>query len=82
MSLSYTARRRMSLVILLLGLPIYIVAAVTMVSWLNRPALLVELAVYVSLGLVWVLPLRSVFRGVGQPEPETDQANGESAENR
>lgn len=70
MALSYKARRRLSLVILLVGLPLYVVVAVTIVNWIERPSILVELAIYVGLGLVWIVPLRSVFLGVGQPDPE------------
>ncbi|MFC2966732.1 DUF2842 domain-containing protein [Acidimangrovimonas pyrenivorans] len=70
MALSYKARRRWSLVILLIGLPAYIVAAVTVVDLFDRPSFLVELAVYVGLGFLWALPFRFVFRGVGQPDPD------------
>ena len=70
MALSYKARRRWSLVILLIGLPAYIVAAVTVVNWLGRPHFLVELLVYVALGIVWALPFRAVFRGVGKADPD------------
>ncbi|MFC6688574.1 DUF2842 domain-containing protein [Jhaorihella thermophila] len=70
MALSYKARRRWSLVILLIGLPIYIVAAVTVVNWLDRPPLLVELLIYVGLGVLWALPFKFVFRGVGQADPD------------
>ncbi len=70
MALSYKARRRWSLVVLLVGLPVYIVAAVSLVNWLDRPSLWVEFAVYVGLGLVWILPLRPIFLGVGQPDPD------------
>lgn len=72
MALSYKARRRWSLVILLIGLPLYIVACVTVVNMLNRPPILVELAVYVILGIVWALPFKRVFRGIGQPDPDAD----------
>ena len=68
MRLSWRARRRWSLVVLLVGLPVYIVAAVTVMTALDRPPLLVELAVYVGLGMLWALPLRAVFRGVGREE--------------
>ncbi len=71
MALSYKARRRWSLVILLLGLPLYIVAAVTVMSVLDRPPLWVEFAVYVVLGILWALPFRAVFRGVGQADPDS-----------
>ena len=70
MALSHKARKRWSLVILLVGLPAYIVAAVTVVNWLERPGLFVELLVYVALGILWALPFRAIFRGVGQADPE------------
>ncbi|MGR3320785.1 MAG: DUF2842 domain-containing protein [Pseudooceanicola sp.] len=70
MALTHKARRRWSLVILLVGLPIYIVAAVTVVNWLERPPILVELLVYIVLGIAWALPFRTVFRGVGKEDGE------------
>jgi len=72
MAMSYKSRRRWSLVILLIGLPIYIVAAVGLVAMLERPNLLVELGIYVGLGLLWALPFKAVFKGVGKPDPEDD----------
>ena len=56
MALGYKARRRWALVILLVGLPLYIVAAVTLVNWLERPSILVELIIYVALGFLWMMP--------------------------
>ena len=73
MRLSWRARRRWSLVVLLVGLPVYVVAAVTMMNALDRPPLLVELAVYVLLGVLWALPLRFVFRGVGREEERDER---------
>jgi hypothetical protein len=70
MAMSYKARRRWSLVILLIGLPAYIVIAVTILNLLGRPPFLVELLVYVVLGVVWALPFRAIFRGIGQPDPD------------
>jgi len=70
MALSYKARRRWSLVILLIGLPVYIVAAVTVVDLFDRPSFFVELIIYVALGFLWALPFRFVFRGIGQPDPD------------
>ena len=64
--LSHRQRRRWSLVILLVGLPLYIVAAITVLNWLDRPPFLVELLVYIVLGIVWALPFRAIFRGIGQ----------------
>ena len=73
MPLSYKTRRRYSLLILLIGLPAYIIASVTVVNWLERPSIWVELFVYVALGILWILPFKFVFKGVGQADP--DQPN-------
>jgi hypothetical protein len=70
MALSYKARRRWSLVILLIGLPLYIVVAVTLVDLLDRPPVWLELVIYVGLGFLWMLPFRFVFLGVGQSDPD------------
>lgn len=75
MALSYKARRRWALVILLIGMPLYIVAAVTVVNLLERPPILVELLVYVALGFVWALPFRFIFRGIGQADPDAPLPN-------
>ena len=70
MALSYKARRRWALVILLIGMPAYIVAAVSVVNMIERPSIWVELLVYVALGIVWALPFKFIFRGVGQADPD------------
>ncbi len=70
MALSYKTRRRLSLVVLLLGLPAYIALAWWIMSLFERPSIWVELAVYVALGVVWALPLKAVFKGVGQADPD------------
>jgi hypothetical protein len=77
MALSYKARRRWALVILLIGLPVYIVAAVTLVGLLERPSVLLELAVYLGLGFAWALPFRFIFRGIGQPDPAQTETDGQ-----
>ncbi|MEY8831477.1 DUF2842 domain-containing protein [Sedimentitalea sp. XS_ASV28] len=75
--LSYKARRRWALVILLVGLPIYIMVAVTIMNSLNRPPVLVEFVIYIVLGVIWALPFKFVFRGIGQADPdEGRQGNG------
>ncbi len=70
MTLSYKSRRRWSLIILVIGLPIYIIVAVTLVSNLERPNILTELLIYIGLGFLWALPFRFVFRGVGKADPD------------
>ncbi|WP_120501899.1 DUF2842 domain-containing protein [Roseovarius sp. EL26] len=73
--LSYKARRRWSLFILLIGMPVYIITAVTIVNMLERPSILVELLVYVGLGIVWILPFKKVFLGVGQADPDAHRGD-------
>lgn len=73
MALSYKARRRWSLVILLVGLPIYIFAAVAIMSALERPPFWLELLIYVALGVIWALPFRFIFIGVGKADPESER---------
>ena len=68
--LSYKSRRRLALVLLLVGLPAYIIAAVSVMTWLDRPQIWVELLVYVGLGVLWALPFKAVFKGIGQADPD------------
>lgn len=70
MALSYKTRRRLSLVVLVLGLPAYIGLAWWITSLFERPSLWVELAIYTALGVVWAFPLKAVFKGVGQADPD------------
>ena len=72
MPLSYKVRRRWSLVILLIGLPTYVVTAVTVSNLLGRPPLLVELGIYLGLGVIWALPFKYIFKGIGQADPDQD----------
>lgn len=65
-------RKRWSLVILLIGLPLYIVVAVSLVNWMDttwgRQPIWIELVIYVVLGILWAIPFKRVFRGIGQGE--------------
>ncbi len=74
MALSWKSRRRLSLLVLLVALPAYIVVAVTLVALIEvrfgRPPFLLELAIYIGLGVLWALPLKAVFKGVGQADPD------------
>jgi hypothetical protein len=76
MALAYKTRRRLSLVVLLAGMPLYVVVAVTLVGLFDRPPFLLEIAIYVGLGILWVLPFRAVFRGVGQSDPDAPKPPG------
>lgn len=51
-------KKRLSLLILVLGLPAYIVVAVSLVNWMDarwgRLPIWAELLVYVGLGILWI----------------------------
>lgn len=70
MALPYKTRRRLALLILLIGLPAYIAAAWYVTSLFDRPSILVEFVIYVALGFVWALPFKFIFKGVGQADPD------------
>jgi len=72
MALSYKARKRWSLLLLLVGLPLYIVVAVSLVGLLPRPSFVLELLIYVGLGILWALPLKALFKGIGQADPDQE----------
>ncbi|MDP4032786.1 MAG: DUF2842 domain-containing protein [Pseudorhodobacter sp.] len=80
MALSYRTRKRLSLLILLVGMPLYVVVAVTVVNAMGRPPFWLELLVYIGLGFLWIVPFRAVFRGVGQPDPAKPDASGKKTE--
>ncbi len=72
MALSYKARKRWALVVLVVGLPIYVVAAVNLIDLFERPSIVVEFFVYVGLGIIWAIPLKPLFKGIGQADPDAD----------
>ncbi|MEL6242703.1 MAG: DUF2842 domain-containing protein [Pseudomonadota bacterium] len=70
MALSYKARKRWALVVLVLGLPIYVIAAVNLIDLFERPSIVVEFFIYVGLGIIWAIPLKPLFKGIGQADPD------------
>ena len=66
MALSYKARRRWSLLILVIGLPVYAVLAVNLVALLPVLPKFLEFILYVVLGTAWAFPLKFVFKGIGR----------------
>jgi hypothetical protein len=70
--MSYKSRKRWSLLLLVVGLPAYIVVAVTLVGLLPRPSFLLELLIYLGLGVIWALPFKFLFKGIGQEDPGKD----------
>lgn len=70
MALSYKARRRWSMIVLFIGLPLYIAGALWLVGLFDRPPFLLEMVLYVVLGVAWIIPVRFVFLGVGKADPD------------
>ena len=68
MTLPLKTCKRLSLLILVVGLPLYIAAALFVVSLFERPPWWLEFFVYVALGVIWALPFRFIFKGVGRGE--------------
>ena len=68
--MTYRTRKRLAALILLVALPLYIVVAVNVVELFDRPHPLVELLVFAALGVLWAIPLKRVFKGIGQPDPD------------
>lgn len=63
-------RKRLSILVLVVALPLYVIVATAIMSAFERPPFWLELGVYVLLGIVWALPLRWLFLGVGRGEDE------------
>lgn len=68
--MTYKNRKRLAAFILIVALPLYITVAVNVVEMFDRPHPLVELLVFAGLGIIWALPLKRVFKGIGQPDPD------------
>lgn len=66
----YKTRKLLCAIVLIVGLPVYMVVAVTVVGLFDRPPMIVELLIYVVLGIVWALPLKPLFKGIGKPDPD------------
>ncbi len=72
MALSYKARRRWALVILLIGMPLYIIFVVAVLATFTVESKLLQFFMYVFLGIVWILPFKFIFKGVGQADPDAE----------
>ena len=70
--MTYKTRKRLALFILVVGMPAYVAFAVTVMSNIDRLPKWLELPVYITLGVVWILPFRWVFLGIGQEDPDAN----------
>lgn len=73
MKINYKTRRFLSLIILLIGLPLYAVAVVTGMAFLIKLPMVIELFIYIFFGVVWVFPVKFIFRGIGQSDPDASK---------
>ena len=63
---SYRLKKFLAILVLLLWLPFYIVLVLNILALFERPSLVIELLVYVIAGVLWALPFKALFKGVGQ----------------
>ena len=63
---SHKLKRFLAILVLLLWLPFYIVLVLNILALFERPSFVVELLVYVIAGVLWALPFKALFKGVGQ----------------
>lgn len=72
--MTFKTRKRLALLVLIVGLPLYVVAAVVIVNLFDRPPILLELAIYIGLGVLWALPFKRLFLGIARPDPDAPTA--------
>ena len=75
--MSYKARKRWALVVLLVGMPAYVILVINLMASIERLPFWAEVAAYLFLGIAWIFPFKRVFLGVGQPDPDAPQEAGE-----
>jgi len=73
LALTLKSRKRLALLILLIGLPVYVILSITVLNALypdplERPPLWAEVGIYTGLGILWALPFKFIFKGVGRGE--------------
>jgi hypothetical protein len=74
--MTYKARKFWAAVVLVVGLPVYIAMAWWLTGLLDRPHFLVEAAIYLVLGVLWALPLKGLFKGIGREDPDKPSPPG------
>ena len=66
--LSIKLKKKLSLIILLAGLPVYIILSITVLNFFDRPPIILELVIYLILGILWALPFKYIFKGIGKDQ--------------
>jgi hypothetical protein len=52
---------------------VYVILAINILAFFERPSILLEVIIYLSLGIVWALPFKFIFKGIGQADPEKSE---------
>lgn len=68
--MKFKTRRRLALLVLLVGMPVYVIVAVTIVGLFDRLPKALEFVLYVFLGVAWIFPLKPLFLGIARPDPD------------
>ncbi|MCY4260222.1 MAG: DUF2842 domain-containing protein [Rhodobacteraceae bacterium] len=69
MTLSYPVRRKLALITVCVGLPLYVVLAVSLITTFGRLPFLLEAILYIIIGIGWIFPTRHIFMGIGRADP-------------
>ncbi len=72
---SYTTRRRWSLILLLIWMPLYVILAIPFLAAINEWNIWLRVIIYIFAAFLWVLPFRFAFLGVGR----ADESESEGA---
>ena len=57
-------RKKIAYLILFIFLPIYIIVAVSIMNYIGKLNIWIELIIYVLLGIPWIFPFKFVFKGL------------------
>ncbi|MDO5659217.1 MAG: DUF2842 domain-containing protein [Paracoccus sp. (in: a-proteobacteria)] len=70
--MDHRRKKRLSLLVFLVVMPLYIIAVWWLLTWLDdrfgRLPMLLELAIYVVAGIAWIFPFKGLFTGIGRDE--------------
>lgn len=74
MALRYKTRKRLAILVLFIGLPVYVGLVVGVMglvydAW-GQPPIWAEFLLYAALGVACVFPFKSIFKGIGRPDPD------------
>ncbi len=72
MALSYKGRKRLSLFLLLVWLPAYIIFVVGLIGQFPPLPKWVQFPLYVFLGVAWAFPFKFAFMGIGKDDPDAE----------